>query len=217
METQERVYRFMDKREKRNNSKRGKWHVILTVPHASCPPVELVDNIHPCDTAAYDIAKMIEKALQNISIDSYLIKGDLPRNIVDLNRLAGRNTDLTSFRNKIRSEISNYYPRALVLDIHSYPLEKDDWASYNMVILDSSNEIMSLGRYLKTMLGKLEGADKINCLYVSTTRVNDIMDEALYEYDLYAVLLEFNESMIMKDRIRMVTVLVNLIKKFVTD
>jgi hypothetical protein len=216
METKKRVH-IHGHHEKSKTSKRGKWHVILTVPHATCPVESVDNNIHPCDTVAHDMAIMIQQALQNISIDSYLIKGDLPRDVLDLNRFESRNSNLTNFRNKIRSEINTYYPRALVLDIHSYPLEKYEWANYNMVILDSSNEILSFGRYLRDMIAKLDDGEKINCLHVSTSRVNDIMDEAIYEYDLHAVLLEFNESVVRKDRFRMVTTLTNLIKKFISD
>lgn len=202
---------------KRPDKKSSRWHVILTVPHGICPRVtpQSYLNTHPCDLSAAQMGSMIQKAFQNLNISTYLVMADVPRTVIDLNRLVGRNTELTHFRNRIRSEISLHYPYAMILDIHSYPKDKTEWVNYNMVILDSDNRILSLGKILNDALEKSKLG--IQCLYVTTTKVNDIMDEALYEYDIYAALLEFNETMLYTERINIANAIASIVKKFIMD
>lgn len=104
------------------------FFVIITVPHAVCPTNKNPKK-HECDFRALDIANLLVKMLRKKKISFKLIKSEVVRSVVDLNRAK---PDLKSynhfsikewdkFQDAIYNTITeNSKKNILLLDIHSF-------------------------------------------------------------------------------------------------
>lgn len=101
--------------------------VVLTVPHARCPPPGklhyVVDetgrirvNVHPCDTAAPQFCARLQRELEGLGVRTMVFdRPPISRADCDLNRLACREH---SWRRKVAGW---HKGAALLLDVHSFP------------------------------------------------------------------------------------------------
>jgi hypothetical protein len=104
------------------------FFVIITVPHAVCPTSKNPKK-HECDFRALDVANLLVKILRKKKINFKLIKSQVVRSVVDLNRakpdLKLYNdfsiNEWNKFQNAIhRTIIENQKKKILLLDIHSF-------------------------------------------------------------------------------------------------
>ena len=104
------------------------FFVIITVPHAVCPTSKNPKK-HECDYRALDVANLLVKILRKKKINFKLIKSEVVRSVVDLNRakpdLKSYNhfsiNEWDKFQNAIHNVITeNQKKKILLLDIHSF-------------------------------------------------------------------------------------------------
>lgn len=156
-------------------SKTGGMKLLITVPHARCPPNVPPDS-HPCDFAAERMAKLIHQRVPN----SKLLLGDVPRTALDLNRSAARES---AYRETLRGLV---HEGVTVLDVHSYPRGAFRTNTETVLLSNPANRAESAslaeaiqGRGVSTAL--LRGAR------------NDIQQE-MTELGIPALLLEVRED-----------------------
>lgn len=196
--------------------------VVITVPHIICG-VPYAANTHECDFSAGSAALMLARKFQanndkrnrdDPRIKTISVKGDIARAYVDLNRRPSRTASGTTMRKRLTAIMKNLSPSSdIVLDIHSYPPDYTKWVGTEMSILDSDWRTSTLGTELFAML-KEAG---VIIVYNQTGLVNDIMDEAIYDHNIPAVLLEFNEGNNNKTSNRIMDLVVNSVVKYLSQ
>lgn len=183
--------------------------VIITVPHDTC-----IESIyHLCDIKAYALAKKIHDKFIADGIDVMLLRGDINRTLVDLNRFPSRDT---AFRRRLRKEVSmrwrammqqtpmEQWSRQLthqqgdsgerkifLLDCHSYDkgFETQEVPDPEFIILyDTDCEIQYILSLYKSLVNK---GIRVNLL---KGKGNDIIDEFTCMKNIIPVLLEISEK-----------------------
>ena len=113
---------------------KNNFFVLVTVPHAECPVKLDIDSInkHVCDFRASKIADLLGKQLISKNISHKIIKSNVLRSVVDMNRdeadlLNSDNNNATakkewdSFQDQIkRAILENSSKDILLLDLHSF-------------------------------------------------------------------------------------------------
>jgi hypothetical protein len=167
--------------------------IILTVPHSVCYSRDLAHLDHLCDHAALVAAYEIKSNLDALGVKTWLEPADMNRRRLDLNRLESRHT--TGFRQRIRDRIEGSRKTLkMVLDIHSYPEQYDQWSNYDIAILEDRKPMDGLPA---ASMHKWLGKNKITSTYVQGVN-NDIQDE-VHELGFESFLIEFNEGMLNDD------------------
>ena len=119
------------------------FFVLVTVPHAECPvKLDVDSNKHVCDFRASKIADLLSKQMNTQNISHQIIKSNVLRSVVDVNRdeadLLNRDNnnnnnnndnnndnnakeEWDSFQNQITAAIlKNSSKDILLLDLHSF-------------------------------------------------------------------------------------------------
>lgn len=106
------------------------FFVLVTVPHAKCPvKLDIDTNKHVCDFRASKIADLLGKQMITQKISHQIIKSNVLRSVVDMNRdkpdLLNPNNNAKkewdSFQNQITAAIlKNSSKDILLLDLHSF-------------------------------------------------------------------------------------------------
>ncbi len=122
--------------------------VVLTVPHATCSEHSRV--LHGCDRIASDMAARIGEAFMNLGVMPITLLGDVPREVLDLNRPEARDTEM---RQRLLDAL---YQRSVfvVLDIHSYSrnTQKLEWPMYILVNKSHPNASVRLAETIEDTL-----------------------------------------------------------------
>ena len=166
--------------------------VLLTVPHALCPPRYVEPPAHPCDWTAWDSALLLAAALEATGdVVPVLAPADVPRFVCDLNRARCRDTP---YRRRVRRHLRERRGVAtLVLDVHSFPAEYEGFGDVPLAVLDDvgrgARRPSALGASLARWMD--DAGVPMNLL---PGVYNDIQDEARYSLGVPALLLEFNEG-----------------------
>ena len=161
--------------------------ILITVPHSTCIDDKNNDN-HLCDNKALECAILLSSLLFDRST---LIISDINRSFCDLNRDPNRSPycySASHFFKQFFNEIdSNKYK--ILLDIHSFPNYTDPNLSfyllgYNHRITNDYNKKLfyTLKKENKS-IGFKEGAPD-----------NFLMKYAIEEKGIFAIIIEFNES-----------------------
>ena len=162
--------------------------VLLTVPHANCPPSSSSSG-HPCDIAAKKAARLIYRSKNNTNAEPPRTPSKTPRSECDLNRRRCRNHPWRTLLSKRlgKGDVS------FVLDVHSYPPYVTGWAAYEIVILDDTPSHRPFASY---------AVDFVRYMDKRGVRVgigrggnHDIQDEAR-EAGIRSMLIEFNEALL---------------------
>jgi hypothetical protein len=197
--------------------------VILSVPHYICG-VPYPENSHECDFTAGVAADTLNKQFNDVvqqrhtskqfAVNPVLLKGDIARAYVDLNRRPARTASGTSMRTRLSSMLKSSNPKTtLLLDVHSYPADYRGWVGTDMAILDSDWRDVTLGYQLYSALFD----DRIVINYSQTGLVNDIMDEAVFDHKIDAALLEFNEGNNINKTRRLARLIVKNVYKYIIE
>ncbi len=167
--------------------------VLLTVPHANCPPTASAGG-HPCDIAAKKAARLIYRSKHNTSAEPPRTPSKTPRSECDLNRLRCRDHPWRT----LLSERLDKGDVSFVLDVHSYPPYVRRWAAYEIIILDDTPSHRPFASYAVDFVRYMSRRD----VRVGIGRGvnNDIQDEAR-EAGISSMLIEFNEALL-RDRDR---------------
>jgi len=151
--------------------------VLLTVPHhQGCESFT-----HLCDAEASRLAMTLEKEFKAAGISVDVMLGNIPRAIIDLNRIESRNTP---FRHQIQRWVQMYRGPRWVIDCHSFPFDYE-WsqeADANFIILDTWPTETSPTLYVSNIIDKLR-RNGVNVIGLRGARAeddqtNDIMDTA---------------------------------------
>lgn len=90
--------------------------VLITVPHATQPATE---KRRASDLAALGAAEALNARLNDRGVATLFLKGDVPRQVCDLNRHGACSTGAGQF--KARYVVALHREPALVMDMHSFP------------------------------------------------------------------------------------------------
>ncbi len=160
--------------------------VVVTVPHAQCPPIAIPTS-HPCDLLAPQAARCLWLKQEKIDVHRPFF-GTIPRTECDLNRVQCRNT---SYRKRVREFVlENQESTVFVLDIHSYPPDTNEWTSYELVVLDDSTTKPRDYSFAFVDFMKDSGIP----ILLGKGKGNDILVE-MRGLGQRSFLLEFNESL----------------------
>jgi len=205
--------------------------VLLTVPHARCPPHPLD---HECDfaalAAAHALADAFERAARSRRAGAFRLRPALVvpgpteyRRVCDLNRRRCRDT--TPYRRRLTADMSRP-DVALLIDVHSFPPNTDRvFDDADVVILDDtahaawSGYAVALLRMLAAAHDGGGGGGGTSAFPVRVRLVkgahNDIEEEARGVFGLPAILIEFNERLFADDaRPRMVRMLADRVVRW---
>ena len=153
---------------------------IVTAPHATVNP-------HDFDYSAKSAAEIIAQEL-----NAELFRAPYQRDIVDLNRPEGRTT---SWREGIIEAIT---PNTVLIDIHSYPADDEEWGKYATVILTAEGaEDKGFYNRLRSELQKRGLKTAIR----TADYPNDIIYTAREAGAYQVALIEINEQFIDKEHV----------------
>lgn len=159
--------------------------VLLTTPHELCPPdyhAQPVDPTHPCDTASQLLALPLVKELGKRGIAAKLIRGNINRRQVDLNRRQAAGTPFDR-------EFLTHLPEAKVfLDLHSFPNHYDPWSGQDVVLLSEAWPAPAWVRHLAQYLRSRGLRTKI------VRGANNYLTATAVARRTPAILVEQNES-----------------------
>lgn len=161
-------------------------NIILTVPHAICPPSQ--GDIHWCDSSAEFNAYFIFKWIQEISpaIKVSMLLASTFRPDCDENRAQCRHTP---FRKRVDSLIVR--AKTVLVDVHSFPPSKGSFGEPDVEVV-----LLYLGRldvHTQDLIDTLEGAN-IAVRALQGSNENDILYKSRKDV-VYSILLEFNEAL----------------------
>lgn len=180
----------------------GQYPLIISAPHAAQIGTKIEKELHYSDFAVKPLIEIIEK---KAPFQFYILKNQLSRKIVDMNRFESRNLDEDDdndrlFRQFLRflcTYLQNTYEKIpYVIDLHSYPLKTPTWCEYDIVLLIQTKIGQSTDKGLinltksffakyKYKVGIFEGAER-----------NDIVIELKKQNFAEPILFEVNESFI---------------------
>lgn len=169
---------------------------VVTIPH-SAPTSK--KGFHLTDTLAKEAGVSLFNKLD--SPKKIFINHSVPRNLCDLNRPPG-DCGFVPF-------LEEYLKKTKVnplLDIHSYPGNFDRWRNYEVVLLDSDPSpffILNNALVASGVKSTVFRASMCN----GQTNCNHIISLAKFEYDVPAVIVEFNEDL-GQERLEFITDLV---------
>jgi len=170
--------------------KSNKINIVLSVPHATCP-ITIKPKEHKCDFLAEEMAERIYKMIleNKTSFESFLVKGNIPRTNIDLNRVEPTGV-ITSFRKEIRNLLSTG-KIDYVLDIHSFPKSTKKWENRDVLILYDF-KIKPPLPFMKSIIEKWRNLGLSTELYKGEQ--NSIHHEVVAEWSTRAFLIETNEA-----------------------
>lgn len=151
--------------------------IILTIPHAKCDPNDSY-NKHLCDYSAEENAKKLANTLKQQGFNPIVLKGNINRKKMDLNR---EKASQTLFHQNLDHLLDLESP-TMVLDIHSGDFPSED----HLVLLDLKNEkddqlITDLANTFSSKI--YQGSD-----------ANYIVKKS-HDKGIKAMLIEFNEQL----------------------
>lgn len=159
---------------------------IITIPHADCSGKA---EGHRCDFSAERFGDLVYDVFLERGIPASIFRGDVPRDVIDLNRRASRRT---RFRRALRKELKQAGFNDVLLDIHSFP---GDIFPFEVYFLDIAEIGMddAFNGFLRNELKK-EGI-KVSVVEKGSLD-NDIVIEAMLDHGLSdASLIEINENL----------------------
>lgn len=168
-------------------------HVILTVPHATCPDKRHEGiGLHVCDYKAKEFAEALQQALVKRGVTVTLLIANVNRRECDINKPECRTM---SFRPKLTKLYCRYKDdrnETWVIDVHSSPVKEHSKRNY-FAFLDIVPKKEDIPPKVRHLIDKL----KENVTATKTLRGtidNDILLEAR-EWGYYnSTLLEVNED-----------------------
>jgi len=167
--------------------------VVITAPHSFCQESNI--HSHSCDTADESVVSCLVDTIQGIGLIPVPFLASTPRRECDLNRKKCRKNsyrvNLTSYMKKHREEIR------MVLDVHSFPPDDEDWGGYDVILLDDAETATSYTLMLQNMFLQ----NWVRCKIVRGGG-NDIQDEAR-ERGMKSLLIECSESVLDDDSRRL--------------
>ena len=192
-----------------------KMRVLLTVPHAACPPINLVGS-HFCDFDASDFALLISSYLPG----SVVLASDIHRDYAqiasdgfrgsDENRPDGRETE---FRKTFLGALEKK-DFQIVLDIHSFPADtKSSFKDKSIVILNPDSVQDDFSEKLFSFLSPFLH-DKIALMLGSKS--NYIVTQAR-SAGVYSTLLEFREGFHEKEQSSIAQMIVSAVESFIAN
>ena len=183
-----------------------KGWVVLTVPHAVCPP-DYPLKTHKCDVLAKEAADCLHKASNQVKNNKIVVLEpfipDTPRSVCDLNRYWCDPDKQTKsardhpYRKQLREFVTKHNAIIIfVLDIHSYPEDVDNkWKEYELVLI-----VDSYASYAVDFVKFMNRAEIFTLLQPGKN--NDLHVEMRTQLGKKSMLLEFNEKLT-KERDRM--------------
>jgi hypothetical protein len=165
--------------------------VLLTVPHATCPPRSDTDawwrtGNHACDFGAPPAAVSLEAALVKCGRKVEVLSSPVARTTTDMNRSWSRDSE---WRKHLAARMRNP-PIDCLIDVHSFPPEHEPFGGSDIMVMSYAPEAPwqpELVRYMRD-----HTASKIG--YIVQENANDIIRDA-HSHGVPAVLIEFSEGL----------------------
>jgi len=158
--------------------------VLVTVPHGTCPRQS---EPRRCDRVAKLVARMLVDVLVQGSCRAVLhVNDSVPRRRVDMNREVGRST---KWRQRLHTlfETERF---AYHIDVHSFV---SDDPKRRQVLVYALHERGTKSLETVKLMKAITPSGKLR-YPIYRGGENDIHREALLEYNIPSVLLEFNET-----------------------
>jgi len=166
--------------------------VIITVPHATCPP--LVDNPrnakigHPCDIGAPHASAVLRDMLEATHKCSVAYRvGDVPRTTSDLNRPESHSRE---WRRNLCLELQSQNVVCL-LDVHSFPKKEGTFGPLDLVVMHAAYPL-KWHRELRAAI--TDAVPDVKAGNAEGSLENDILVDARM-HGVPAVIVEFSESL----------------------
>jgi len=158
--------------------------VIVTVPHAACPHQS---DPRRCDRVSEQVARMLVGVLEQQSCQTILhINDSVQRSVVDMNRKVSRTTEWRKqLRALFETEQIVYH-----IDVHSFI---SDDSKRRQVLVYALHEWGTKSLETVKLMKALTPRGELR-YPIYRGGENDIHREALLEYKIPSVLLEFNET-----------------------
>lgn len=189
----------------------GKQLIILTTPHEKCPNYK---HTHLCDFFAIKLANQLLESLKDETTEVMLFSGNINRSVVDLNRIAGRNTEYRkNVKNTLLKKIKNSSFVTYVLDCHSFPpgdsFQNIRTTNPDVTILfdDCKSQLLIIDELIETFRDN-------NILAIKLIGINnDIIDEynsiKIPNRKIIPVLIELNEN-VDDDKLKIIGKCINI-------
>ena len=164
--------------------------IVVTVPHATCPPKEdteawAVTGDHACDFVGPRSGRELAKRLKWEGLSVMVIEAHAPRTDLDMNRRASRNSDW-------RRKIASIPGVSCLIDSHSYPVDMPEFFGSDLVLYtEAAGAVQWENDIAKAITGKDE---KFACGMVDNPVTTDIV-QAAHERMIPAILIEFSEGL----------------------
>ena len=161
--------------------------IIITAPHTFDDKKE---DGHDTDWLSESLADELHATLHNRGVPVLLLKGEIDRDDLDLNRLESEN-------HEFHKTLDDALPQAdMLFDIHSYPPYYPVWSDYDIVLFhngpyhtDKDNlDVLELFEYIKKRI-----PDASIYIELANETQHFIQNKGL-SYDLTSFLVEINEN-----------------------
>jgi|GEM_PF-3573808 len=161
--------------------------IIITAPHTFDDKKE---DGHDTDWLSESLADELHSTLHNRGVPVLLLKGEIDRDDLDLNRLESEN-------HEFHKTLDDTLPQAdMLFDIHSYPPYYPVWADYDIVLFhngpyhtDEDNlDTLELFEYIQKRI-----PDASIYIELANETQHFIQNKGL-SYDLSSFLIEINET-----------------------
>jgi len=157
--------------------------IVISVPHAIGMPA--TGRMKGHDYIAEEMARKLAERLSAHPL--YLVVGDIPRDVMDLNRERARWK--THFRQMVREAIKRDPQNTIHLDVHSFRINSKVYAGNDIAIVTTEKR----ARPHETALRDLLVANGVRCR-IYTEMLMDVVPEGRELGVAVSYLIEFNEG-----------------------